>query len=84
MTKLSTVETASTMRSARSLLKKAGLRSASSTTKKMQVMRWQVLKDGFPLAMASSPEEADALYLELDADEVKEVDGTLEQMPSVE
>lgn len=41
-------------------------------------MRWQILKDSMPIAMASSPEEADELYLKYDADEIREIDDELE------
>ena len=36
-------------------------------------MKWQVLKDSIPVALASSPEEADELYMEYDADEIREI-----------
>ena len=41
-------------------------------------MRWQILKDGIPVTMASSPGEADELYLKYDADEIREIDDELE------
>lgn len=41
-------------------------------------MRWQILKNGMPITMASSPEEADELYLKYDADEIREIDDELE------
>ena len=41
-------------------------------------MRWQILKDGISVAIASSPEEADELYLKYDADEIREIDDELE------
>lgn len=34
--------------------------------------RYMVLKEGMHLATASTPEEADKLYLEYDADEIRE------------
>ena len=36
-------------------------------------MKWQVLKDSIPVALASSPEEADELYIKYDADEIREI-----------
>ena len=36
-------------------------------------MKWQVLKDSIPVALASSPEEADEIYMEYDADEIREI-----------
>lgn len=34
-------------------------------------MRWQVLKDSIPVALASSAAEADELYLKYEADEIQ-------------
>lgn len=36
--------------------------------------RWQVLKDGIPVAVCSSAEEADEAYLAYDADEIIQID----------
>ena len=38
-------------------------------------MVYQILKNGVPVATAHTPEEADELYLEYDADEIRTVDG---------
>lgn len=34
-------------------------------------MKYQLLKNGIPVAMAYTPEECDRLYLEYDCDEVR-------------
>ena len=36
--------------------------------------RWQVLKNGIPWQMCSTPEEADKVYMEIDADEIREIE----------
>ena len=36
--------------------------------------RWQVLKNGTPVQICSTPEEADEVYLEHDADEIREIE----------
>lgn len=33
--------------------------------------RWQVLKDGIPVQLCSSSEEAEEVYAELEADEIR-------------
>lgn len=38
-------------------------------------MIYQILKNGVPVAMAHTPEEADRLYLEYGADEIRTTDG---------
>lgn len=35
--------------------------------------RWQVIKDGVPVAVCSSIEEAERFYVEFDADEIRRI-----------
>ena len=36
--------------------------------------RYLILKDSIPVATATTPEEADELYLQYDGDEIQEID----------
>lgn len=38
-------------------------------------MRYQVLKNGIPICICNTPEEADEAYAENDADEIRTIDG---------
>ena len=37
-------------------------------------IRYQILKNGVPVAVVNTPEEADEYYLEYDADEMREIE----------
>jgi len=37
-------------------------------------MVWQVLKNGMPIGVFTSPEEAEKCYAEFEADEIREID----------
>ena len=42
-------------------------------------MRYQVLKNSVPVALCNTPEEADEMYLEHGADEIREIEGEEEE-----
>ena len=38
------------------------------------MIRYQVIKDGFPVALCCTPEEADECYMHYNADEIREIE----------
>jgi len=48
--------------------------SSARQTKEVDMTRWQVLRNGIPIAVCSSIEEAEDVYAEFEADEIEEIE----------